>query len=389
MPATVPTPTVADVERIAAVADPVVRNLQITQCYAELARAMAQRVGPGANWCTFATWASKQAGQTIRQEDLIRTLETKLKHGPAAAPMPAAAAQHLGVPASAAAMEETIWQVLDPRAPFDRASAAVARGNLKVFAEIGREFARYLATCAGDAVYNPANIDAFCADLRPGDPPDGQEYLRRAFARYYRASFEPASEHHAQWLLLANLEIGLHEQTRLQPEIQEALDAPVVDPRTLARRLADALLPKRDWWNRTRLWWDGLRNRPTPFDGAVDAFLARVRLEVRAIVSEQLMSITLPPALRLRLGKDLTAPFPPSLAQITEPALYALLAELDPTPDSPRATAAADWSSLPERLHFIADLFRCYQEWPPLFDPPFDPTQTAALKAGRRPPPPL
>jgi hypothetical protein len=31
-------------------------------------------------------------------------------------------------------------------------------------------------------------------------------------------------------MLLANLEIGLHEQTRLQPEIAAALDAPLLDP---------------------------------------------------------------------------------------------------------------------------------------------------------------
>jgi hypothetical protein len=68
-------PTVADVERIAALTDPVGRNLQITQCYCELSRAFAARTGAGpANWCTFATWASKQAGQTIREEDLARRL---------------------------------------------------------------------------------------------------------------------------------------------------------------------------------------------------------------------------------------------------------------------------------------------------------------------------
>jgi len=61
-----------DVDRIAAVADPVIRNLRITQAYHELSAAMAARLGPLANWCTYATWASKQAGRTIRKEDLGR-----------------------------------------------------------------------------------------------------------------------------------------------------------------------------------------------------------------------------------------------------------------------------------------------------------------------------
>ena len=70
-----PFPSVADVERISALADPILRNLQITQCYHELSAAMAARTGTNANWLTFATWASKQVGQTIRKEDLARTLQ--------------------------------------------------------------------------------------------------------------------------------------------------------------------------------------------------------------------------------------------------------------------------------------------------------------------------
>ena len=68
-------PTVSDVDTIGAIGDPVIRNLRITQCYHELARAVAERVAPGANWCTFAIWASRQAGQTIRGEDFAHAAE--------------------------------------------------------------------------------------------------------------------------------------------------------------------------------------------------------------------------------------------------------------------------------------------------------------------------
>src|SRR6476660_5043129 len=78
-------PTVADVDRISSILDPVIRNLQITQCYHELSAAMAERTGLNANWCTFATWASKQAGQTIRKEDLERMFASALGSGPATA----------------------------------------------------------------------------------------------------------------------------------------------------------------------------------------------------------------------------------------------------------------------------------------------------------------
>ncbi|WP_121353683.1 hypothetical protein [Flavisolibacter nicotianae] len=72
-------PSVADVERIAAQAIPVLRNLQITQCYCELSASFAHRTGLVANWCTFATWASRQAGQTIRKEDIQRSMATCLE----------------------------------------------------------------------------------------------------------------------------------------------------------------------------------------------------------------------------------------------------------------------------------------------------------------------
>ena len=74
-------PSPAEIQRICAIASPVVRNLEITYCYSLLAAACATRVGKGANWCTYATWASRQAGRTIRGEDLLEHLELRLGEG--------------------------------------------------------------------------------------------------------------------------------------------------------------------------------------------------------------------------------------------------------------------------------------------------------------------
>lgn len=377
-------PTVEDVARIAALDNPVVRNLQITQCYFELSAALRMLTGAGANWCTFATWASKQAGQTIRKEDLARTLEAKLKYGPAAAPLPPGAAGDVVAP-SAVEATETIWQVLDPAAPFNRASAAVARGNLKVFAEIAREVARYIAVSQGDDTCDEARIDDFCATLRPGEPPEGQAYLRNAFRCYELARFEMQPAQRAELLLLANIEIGFHEQTRLQPEIVEAMEAPVFDPRQLHDRIVAALLHRESWVARARTFLRRLRGQPLLVDRIADGMLAAVRDEARTLISEQLMAIELPPATRLRLGRDLRAGYPESLRSLTNADLRVLLARIDPTLDSAATSGAGDWGSLDDRLHFIVELFRCYQEWPPLFDAPFSAEQVVALKAGRLP----
>jgi hypothetical protein len=383
-----PVPSVADVDRIAALGDPIVRNLQITQCYHELSAGLAGRTGQSANWCSFATWASKQAGQTIRKEDLARALESVLNGAPAttqAAGSVAAAARHLGAKREREEIQQAVWEAVNPAAAIGRASEAVARGNRKVFAEIGREFARFFSTCLHDATFDADTIARFCDGLRLGDPPDGQGYLRQAFRHYYQSFFEPDLKARSELLLLANVEIGYHEQTRLQPEIAEALDAALVDPRQVAWRLIQVIFPFGGWLARVRLVLTRLLRGSAPLDSAVGTLIAAVRDHAHQLITEHLMTIGLPRGVRLRLGDDLGAEFPPSLNRITNPELQTLLALVDPTPNSARESGAVDWADLPDRIHFIADMFRCYQESPDLLEPPFAPDQVVALKAGHLP----
>jgi hypothetical protein len=382
----VPVPTVADVNRIAALTNPVIRNLQITQSYHELAITLTRRTGLSANWCAFATWASKQAGQTIRKEDLARTLEILLQAAPAAQSMPdvVASAQALGSNRDPDEIQESVAEVLNPLAAFDRASDAVARGNKKVFEEIGCEFARFYAILLHDPIFDSNRLTDFCDALRLGEPPDGQQYLRQAFTRYYQALFEPNVKTRAELMLLANIEIGLHEQTRLQPEIAEAMNAAFVDRRPFRRRLIRALFPYRGWLAEIRLFILRLIDRPSPFDAVLDALLAEARRQAHLVITEYMMTIDLPGA-RLRLGKDVPVSFPESLRQITLADLQSLLERIDPTPDSTNDGGAVDWASLPDRLHFIVDMFRCYHETSTLFDPPFTGEQVVALKSGQLP----
>src|SRR6478609_6514640 len=61
----------ADIERVAQLEQPVIRNLWITQHYHSLMGLLSDVLGAGnANWSTFATWASKTAGQSIRGEEV-------------------------------------------------------------------------------------------------------------------------------------------------------------------------------------------------------------------------------------------------------------------------------------------------------------------------------
>jgi len=389
--AVIPAPTAADVERICAIPNLVIRNLQITQAYGQLSHALGQRTGAGANWSSFATWASKQAGQTIRKEDLMRTLQAKLQLQPeveAALVLVAKLARQLGATQSLEGIKQSTLVNLVANTA-SRASDAVSRGNKKVFEEIGRHFAEFIATCCNDAAYNESNIASFVSTLQPGPPPNGQAYLQQAFYNFYRALFERDEKQRAELLFLANLQIGFHEQTRLQPEIDASFNAANINSAGMKTKLMQLLFPPTSYISRFRLFWHRLLQQTTLFDKAVETLTAVAQQHLRKILTAQLMALHLPPDNRLQLSRDLTQPFPPCLEQLSNPQLLSLLQQLDLTPNSTEKTGAVDWTDLPQRMHFIGDLFRCYHLSESLFQNPFTPEQVKALNAGVLPPGPL
>jgi hypothetical protein len=342
--------TPEDVQRIAALESPVLRNLEITHAYSLLAAAVAARSGPGANWCTFATWASRQAGATIRGEDALDVLTDRLGGGSLLHPLRSLGRWLLrrGLLDPGSWVGRVMARLHTPFDAVELASDAVARGNRKVFEEIGYEFARWLA--------DPG--PGFFDGLRPGDPPDGQRLLHAAFTLYSAPSVGP------QQLLYANLLIGLHEQTRLQPEIAEALDAPYVTSEELGRRLCPRSRPRVQ-----RL--AAIVARP------VQGWIAELSREV---ITHSLMVLSVPGRVLL-LGRDLADPFPEVLRVLTDAELAALVAQFEPT-SGPDISGAVDWSDLHQRMHYIAHLFRAFALTHDLFDPPFTDAQVKQILAG-------
>ncbi len=370
-------PTPSDVERIAAIRSPVVRNLEITHAYAQLAMAMARRTGDGANWCCFATWASRQAGRTIRGEDLIGHVQHRLGAG-ATLLHPLATLGRWLLRFGLFHPDTLIGRVTDrlhtPFDAFERASAAVARGNLKVFAEIGREFARYLHECPPDAEPDSPECLAFLEGLRPGDPPDGQRLLRQAFGRYQRQRFETDPKVRCELALLANLEIGLHEQTRLQPEIREALDAPYVTREDLGRRIT-SLVPGAASHSRLLgpVVWT-LAKLAAPAEAAMGRF-------ARDAITASFMVLALPDR-RLALGEHLADPFPEPFQEVTDEELAELRARFGCLTGDADDCGARDWAVLEQRMHYIVHLFCAFHLCEDLFRPPFTDRQVTDFTAG-------
>ena len=365
-------PSVADVDAVAAMADPVMRNLRITVAYGHLANAFAQRVPGGANWCTFATWASKQAGCTIRREDVARAVERHFRSRLDKRPLGRRLARLPGL--STDTLVKLVGQVSLALPGIDRAADAVARGNRKVFEEIGRNFAHALAGLDQDA----GSFEPVAATLRPGPPPDGQDLLLKAFLNDQAASTAPDAAIRAQAALLANVQIGLHEQTRLQPEIREAMDAALLDVAEVRHQILDrldALVPGS-------LRGSGLSEA---INALVDDLAQEVRSVVRVVTTELMMTIGLPRGRTLRLGSDLTQRFPGTLKALTNVELMSLVASFDPTLDSTLGSGAVDWAVLQQRMRFITDFFRSSHDDDSLHEAPFPRLALDAIAMGSLP----
>ncbi len=357
-------PTVAEVERIAGMQNPVLRNLFITACYHDLSSALCERFGGVANWCSFATWASRQAGSTIRGEDVDRALESRLGRAPELAAIIEQVARLASHSGDVAPNVFGIRELLARERPVKAAADAVARGNLKVFEEIGREFARFLAS---------------------GSVPDSPNRLQQAFRAYEEAAQTSDPVLRSQLICYANLQAGFHEQQRLQPEIREALDAARVELTDLRAHIIKLLLP--GWWQRIRRLLAKLLGRPMPLDAAIDSLIDHVCEEIRELITAELMALRLP-AGALRLGRTMSESYPDSLRS---PA-YAPLRELLGSPEIGRTAPRADerdWSDFSYRMFFIARLFRSHQERAELLSAPFSAGQLAELREGRVPSPPL
>ena len=353
-----PTVTVAECEAVTHTPNLVLRNLRITQMYHRLSQELALLIGrDDANWCTFACNASKTAGYSIRREEL--PLFDLWVVASRRAPI--------------AALGRGVWSLFErsdlrtlAARVLDTVSATISAGNLKVYAELAPIFARFIGGFHDATGPDTDRLAALRATLARGPTElGGQDLLAEALGHYHEAMFEPSPKRKAQQILLGNCKIGLHEQTRLQPNITEALAAPLtIGLRALpqGRRLV------------ARLEGEALR---------------RVTSVWRRLVTDNMMTLRLPYG-EVRLGADLPGStyrrlYADTLQTIQLPELQRLLDRFDRSGPDMRGSRARDWGDLDDRMNFIVNLFRSRQKNLELFDQPFLFEQRLEIDAGRVP----
>jgi hypothetical protein len=363
------------VDAIADMADPVLRNLCITQRYHELAVALR---GAGceadATWCAFAVWASKTAGATIRgevlpgrakallDEDSTQHALQQTNHGLVGRAMQTVTHHHLG-----RVIEDVTADV----------SSQIAAGNVLVFRELAPIFTALVQGLGSEPVTQETLAATMAPALSALGPDADAATVAVAFEGYSRAPF--AGSGRAALILDANILAVAHEQHRLQPAISGALNAAISD--TLKRLIENEVVRHVPGQDARRALDELTNDLCLVLDQAWDTAL-----------TESIMRLVTPGEtfdLRQDIRPLPAGMFPLGLRSLSETPAAASYAQWDKTAGTGNPSGAHDWAELDQRMNFIVNLFRSRQQDATLLEPPFSPAQLAMLQQGQLPPGPL
>jgi hypothetical protein len=378
------------VARIVAMSDPVLRNLWITLAYHDLASALLRPLGGlDATWPAFAAWASRTAGTFIRGELLSALLRDEVRVS--------ATYRHWMAPLGERARVTSLFDLEDRllalfHDPIRAVSRLIGEGNHSVFEELGPPFARLAALLAPGAPPAPGAVDAFLATVRSVDrDPEKTAGLRDGFRSYCLAAAAASPAARAQHMLLASGRIALVEQARLQPFIAGALDAPFArEAGTRAAAPFDGRVRGLvDEWSSALSSTDPLALR---LEAETLLFGDELRRLWRRALTRLLLIIRMP-AGPLQLSEDVPPVdgrrFPPALASLDDEELRKFMAAYDRTHGTGIGAGARDWTLLGDRMNYIVNLFRAWQQNPALLEPPFTDAQIERMQDGLIPPGPL
>ncbi len=229
-------PTTLDhiaVERAVSIGDACLRNHEVTLGYWELGRQLAKVVGDeSANWCTWATWASRTVGHALDVHEEPFLVDARTRKWPKSARRAALGLAHFS------------------RTTLNPAMAtALAVGNREIYDEIADHFVDFLDALEQHRLSGIDDAREWALQLVPAATTDHEisrrfEHHRAAFVLYYRASVERDAVRRSQLVLAANLLITDYEQRRLQQYVEVAFFTAPKGWRSL-RESACALFGKR------------------------------------------------------------------------------------------------------------------------------------------------
>lgn len=329
---------IGEMADVAAMSDGAERNLAITQMYHQTSNMLDQAIfadpeqqGQTANWNTFAVWASNEAGRAIRGEgNWVMDVGNFLGE----------------------------W---DPTGimgnQMSGTQAALANGNREVFAEIAPASAMFAANFGGDAARDPEKFEAFTEWMRTEAPNRddelGNEGLITAFSTYYDAMVETDPDRQQELMLAANAMIGQHEQSRLQPYIEDAMP-----------------------WGARGVLTDLSMTLNVPTNERGPAGLD---------FDQNYESLSLDGEVRDRSfwTGAYQQDYPTALQVIDDRGVQNIWEQVEPDWDSNYTVGAENWADYDDRMTYIGELFRSNQNNERLFNEPFTEQQAQDKLAER------
>jgi hypothetical protein len=209
-------------------------------------------------------------------------------------------------------------------ATYSRREAArlILEGNRTVLEDIGRQTARFVALFHDKNEEDGSSLDAFLAELRPGETASGgQDLLRRAFTQYYIARYAKNLKRKHEAAYFANCLAVLHEHIRLEPYIKKSM--PYIIRKCATKRLMQ-------------------------FDVGT----------VSLTVSEEVPRLD-------------GVPFPDSLHELSDGELSNFLNGAEGWGGDLVNSPARDWTKIRERMRYIVQLFRVMHLERSVFSEPY------------------
>ena len=345
----------------------VVRNLQVTQGYYRISSALKKCVSSkNVNWTSFATHASKTAGQALRHELMPGLMKSAMIR------MSGYDNTYMFFSEGLGSGDLPLFEDQNTRLgeAFRQVSMLISDGNITVFDELAWPFTSFINTFKDDWGYDTGKLQGFLDEHLVKGPlsEGGQDYLAEAFTAFYNARYETRAKAKAEYVLQGNLLVGLHEQTRLQPQIEQAMAVPLDLFSDTSKGNGES---KKSF-----------KQQP-----------AMMRKIIAKAFTQMMMSITLP-SRELKLGETVIAPtgvtsFPSDLITIENPRCLELVRMFETNQDTLSGSGADNWSSLRDRMSFVVDFFRSHQQYKRLWESPFNEQQAPVIESGHFPAGPL
>jgi hypothetical protein len=350
----------AQVEQICHLDDDVYCNRWITFAYWRISRRLQKLIGANASWCTFSAWSSRTIGENLRLDKASRRVDELIKDDDTSIK---------GDDDRSIKRHERLLLELQYRVSTRDDGAAqrsLALGNRLIFHEIGYAMIDFVEWVERHPNFSEQKWAEYRQGIEPYEasdlfPAGDVEQLRGGLECYYHARHAGSDKDRAELVLQGNVLLGAYEQWRADPLLKVALDP---FPGRLVRvvRANPHSAPQLSLPGTGTPW--ALRHH-SPILRALSSWFGAAMTRWVMALDAPLFGHKIKP---IRVGHAIPPPgedeplYPQPLEELDNAQVKMLFGLYDRSQGNAAATDARNWTRFPDRMNFIANLFRAGQQ---------------------------